>query len=287
MHSGDVVDRPFASLNSAELRGWLDIPLLAVLRVNSRQRGEMSKTATILMEEEEDDDNIEMEPEVDDEPPIKKAPKKRAPPAPKAKKAKKVVAVVEEEEEEEEEEAAAAAVVAKKPRQRHAPRAQGSRFGRTPSYRTQLARDRIKHREEQIKAGRSGAIAHKNKPGTVAKREAEYLRKHNGMYVSSALVRRKIDLAIAKMVPILQAENECIKARLERRGKPVPAHLTIANAEDWAVCPGTVQLYRGAVQLELELHGEITKMVTDHAKRVTTSARDTELADLLLKKYGA
>lgn len=242
----------------------------------------------VLVEESGDEEDVVMEPEVDEVPVKKtrKAPKKAeeevAPKKAKKvakvapKKAKKVVEV--EAEVEEEEAVAVEAAEPKKERKHHKAHAHGSRFGRPPSYQTQLSRERAKRREEAIKAGKPLPAPRRSKPGTVARREAAYLSKSNGMYVSRSLVRRLVMNAIKENHAILVNENELIRNRLIKRGKTPPANLTVAPLEKWAVSAGTVELNRAAVQVVMENISDVAAKLKTHAKRETTRTEDTSLA---------
>lgn len=216
------------------------------------------------------------EPEPEPEKPKKK--KTAAAPvapaaAPVAKKAKAKVAPVEEEEKEEEEEVVAPGEPEKKKKKKRAPhtdRAMGSRLDAPKLYRPMLQKDR------ENRLAKTGKAPRKSRNNEVARREARFLHKANGLYLTNAYMHRIVAHCIEKEIPVIQAENDRVAARLKARGKNVPRHLTVAT--DWGVSPGFIQLMRGAAQIELDNVIRLSGALCAYSGRQTLSADDLSMA---------
>lgn len=233
-----------------------------------KQKAKPVKKRQQQQEEEEEEEDLELpvvpnddeEEEEEEKPKKKKAPKK----VPEKEKEEEEAPVVQEKE--------------KKKREKRVARAHGNRFARAPVYNTQLAKDRAKRREEQIKAGKAPLPVRRSKPGAKAKREGEFLRKTNGLYISTAVARRMMNEDLVYWIPIIQKEYAIIAARYRARGKPVPAYMNIPDADKWSISPGSVQLDRAAMQVNCEQHAELANDIRSEAKRVTMSGRDARFA---------
>jgi histone H3/H4 len=256
----------------------------------------------------DDGEALQIEPEDDLAalPPAPKTKPKKKAPAKKRGRNDKEKEKEKEKEEEEEEKAVVPPPAPTKERVKHKPKARGDRLATAPVYRTHLQKDRQRRREEALKAGKEAPAHRKSKPGTVAAREIEFLNKANGLYLSTALVRRSAVDAIkkvweifwgifflyalqntdvfCKVVPELKVENERIASRLRKRGKHVPSGLEVADS--WAIEPGVIQLLRASMHLNLESIADMASELRSHCKRQTVKNRDIVAADKLLEKCG-
>lgn len=194
------------------------------------------------------------------------AEKKKAP----AKKAKKEPTPDPVEEEEEEEPAAPVpgAVSAEKKEKKEVKVSnkgvpKGGRFDTIPLYK---------------KNNKTG----KAKTGEVSKRESRYLQTANGLLLKTTFIKRVAKhSAMTKALPVLEQEAKPQIARLQRRGKPVPANLTLCtNKKDRSISSGAAQLILAIAETELaRKFGAATTYRVHDNHRETLYGRDLTAAN--------
>jgi len=103
------------------------------------------------------------------------------------------------------------------------------------------------------------------------------------LFLPKALVRRIFMDVVGTTIERIRMENERTIARLEAKGKPVPANLRVPDHVH--VSPAAIEMARAAAQGELEDFSELTCEIRTHARHKTAMPADAELASRILRKY--
>ena len=122
----------------------------------------------------------------------------------------------------------------------------------------------------------------KAKTGEVSKRESRYLQTANGLLLKTTHIKRVAKhSAMTKALPVLEQEAKPQIARLQRRGKPVPANLTLClNKKDRSISSGAAQLILAIAEMELARKFEVANGYRIHGNaRETLYGRDLTAAN--------